>query len=126
MIGREAHVPLSHPSPLATLTTERVRSVSLPARRGSVLVDVPRQTVFVMRNMTPSCPAHVRELVRAAVAVKVAATSAVCALWRSAEAAAMLVAASAAIPALRRRSFVRRIEYDLPWFASNEQDPNPT
>src|SRR5512132_650193 len=47
------HVPVSQPSPVVSLTTARVEMTTLPARRTSALVEVPRQTAFVMRNVLP-------------------------------------------------------------------------
>ena len=47
------HVPVSQPSPVVSLTTVRVEMTTLPARRASALVEVPRQTAFVMRNVLP-------------------------------------------------------------------------
>ena len=72
---RECHEPFSQPSPVATLTTERVRSTSAPFSRGSVLVAVPRQTAFVILSVAPPAPVQVRVDVLVAVAENVAPTS---------------------------------------------------
>ena len=46
-------VPVSQPSPVVSLTTVRVEMTTFPARRASALVEVPRQTAFVIRNVLP-------------------------------------------------------------------------
>jgi hypothetical protein len=49
------HVPVAQPSPVVSFSTVCVVTMSIPANRDSVLVDVPRQVAFVTRNMFPSC-----------------------------------------------------------------------
>jgi hypothetical protein len=51
--GVVRQVPDIQPSPVVSFTTVREVMTRFPARRGSVLVDVPRQTAFVMRNVFP-------------------------------------------------------------------------
>ena len=70
-------VPETQPSPVVSFRTVRVEMTRLPASRGSALVEVPRQTAFVIRNVLPSC-VHVRLCERVWSAVNAAETSAVC------------------------------------------------
>ena len=125
--ARVRQVPVSQPSPVVTFTTARVRRTSWPERRGSVLVDIPRQTLFWMLKTTPFSPWHVRDVNRVNPAVNVAATSDVCARWMC-EAAAMLVRTSAASAELSTRSFVRFDKCYLParfWQGRSQDDMKP-
>jgi hypothetical protein len=67
-------VPEAQPSPVVSFSTVRILTTSAPARRGSELVDVPRQVAFVMRKVFPST-SQVRVDIRVWFAVNAADTS---------------------------------------------------
>jgi hypothetical protein len=76
LAGVVRQVPDIQPSPVVSFTTVREEMTRLPASRGSLLVAVPRQTAFVIRNVFPF-RVHVRLCERAWSAVNEADTSCV-------------------------------------------------